>query len=204
MTGVPDHVDGRMLAITEAAGGNIINRDRMWHYTEGIENWSADLDPARHPHSAGPVLDVARRARTAPAGSAVPGFDTLGTLGTSCGPATTIPGSCSTSGSSSEFALSGSEQNPDLTSRSWRGVSARAAPAAGPVKAFLDKGEDFRRARISAELVKRMNALAGDNLLDAAEVRARSRRATARSTIHSPRTCRSPRSAAPAITSATG
>ncbi|TGR60542.1 FAD-binding protein, partial [bacterium M00.F.Ca.ET.194.01.1.1] len=40
ITGVPDHVDGRMLAITEQAGGSIINRDRMWHYVEGIKNWA--------------------------------------------------------------------------------------------------------------------------------------------------------------------
>jgi len=39
ISGVPEHVDGRMLAITENAGGRIVNRDRMWHYTEGIKNW---------------------------------------------------------------------------------------------------------------------------------------------------------------------
>ena len=72
--GVPDHVDGRMLAITEAAGGNIINRDRMWHYTEGIAELEPDLDQARHPHPARPLLAVARRARAAPAGAAVPGL----------------------------------------------------------------------------------------------------------------------------------
>src|SRR6266568_8089435 len=37
--GVPEHVDGRMLAIAERAGGRLVNRDRMWHYTEGIQNW---------------------------------------------------------------------------------------------------------------------------------------------------------------------
>jgi Predicted oxidoreductase len=36
LSGVPDHVDGRMLGITESAGGRIVNRDRMWHYVEGI------------------------------------------------------------------------------------------------------------------------------------------------------------------------
>ncbi|MBT2571054.1 FAD-binding dehydrogenase [Planococcus sp. ISL-110] len=40
LSGVPEHVDGRMLAITEKAGGRIVNRDRMWHYTEGIKNWN--------------------------------------------------------------------------------------------------------------------------------------------------------------------
>ena len=38
--GVPDYVDGRMLEITEAAGARLINRDRMWHYTEGLRNWN--------------------------------------------------------------------------------------------------------------------------------------------------------------------
>src|SRR5205085_665949 len=32
ISGVPEHVDGRMIGITEAAGGRLINRDRMWHY----------------------------------------------------------------------------------------------------------------------------------------------------------------------------
>ena len=39
LTGVPAYVDGRMLAITEAAGGSVVNRDRMWHYVEGVRNW---------------------------------------------------------------------------------------------------------------------------------------------------------------------
>src|ERR1700744_947163 len=44
-----------------------------------------------------------------------------------------------------EFALSGSEQNPDLTGKSWRQVAKRAvgkgAPA--PVEAFKSHGRDF-------------------------------------------------------------
>ena len=39
LAGVPAHVDGRMIAITEKAGARVINRDRMWHYTEGITNY---------------------------------------------------------------------------------------------------------------------------------------------------------------------
>ena len=62
-----------------------------------------------------------------------------------------------------EFALSGSEQNPDFTSKSWRQVvAARRAGIPGPVKAFMDKGEDFIVERDLARLVERMNALAGD------------------------------------------
>ena len=61
ISGVPDYVDGRMLAITERAGGRIVNPDRMWHYTEGIQNWDpiwarhGIRDPARA------VLAVVRR-----------------------------------------------------------------------------------------------------------------------------------------------
>src|SRR5262245_40524077 len=40
VSGVPAHVDGRMLEITEDSGGHLINPDRMWHYTEGIHNWA--------------------------------------------------------------------------------------------------------------------------------------------------------------------
>jgi uncharacterized protein len=38
LSGVADHVDGRMLGIAEQAGGNVVNPDRMWHSTEGIAN----------------------------------------------------------------------------------------------------------------------------------------------------------------------
>ena len=40
VAGVPHHVDGRMIAITKAAGGAAINEDRMWHYTEGLRNFA--------------------------------------------------------------------------------------------------------------------------------------------------------------------
>ena len=71
ITGVPDHVDGRMLGITESAGGTIINRDRMWHYVEGIKNWESDLDQACDPHSARAVVAVARCARQTVSGAAL-------------------------------------------------------------------------------------------------------------------------------------
>jgi hypothetical protein len=66
-----------------------------------------------------------------------------------------------------EFALSGSEQNPDLTGRSIRGVLGRigrGAPA--PVAAFMERGADFIVERELGTLVQRMNALAGTPLLD--------------------------------------
>lgn len=162
ISGVPAHVDGRMLGITEAAGGRVVNRDRMWHYTEGIQNWSPIW--ARHgirilPGPSSMWFDATGRRFTAPD---FPGFDTLHTLG-----------SITASGHDhswfvltrtiveKEFALSGSEQNPDLTGKSVRDVLARVRPGApGPVQAFLDHGEDFVVADTVAELVAGMNKLA--------------------------------------------
>ena len=95
ITGVPDHVDGRMLAITEAAGGTIINPDRMWHYVEGIKNWNPIWTDARHPHPARPVIALARRARPAACRCrSSPASTRSARSSTSWRPATTIPGSC--------------------------------------------------------------------------------------------------------------
>jgi len=167
ITGVPDHVDGRMLAITETAGGKIINRDRMWHYVEGIKNW----DPIWTNHAIrilpGPSsiwLDARGKRLPVPL---YPGFDTLATLRYIMETGydyswfilnKRIIGK--------EFALSGSEQNPDLTGKSWLQVLQRArggVPA--PVQAFMDKGEDFIVEGELSALVARMNKLVGDNLL---------------------------------------
>lgn len=38
ITGVPEYVDGRMLDIATDQGVRLVNRDRMWHYTEGLQN----------------------------------------------------------------------------------------------------------------------------------------------------------------------
>ena len=80
ISGVPEHVDGRMLGIAGGAGGRIVNRDRMWHYTEGIQNWKPLW--AHHgirilPGPSSLWLDA--RGRRLPAPN-FPGFDTLGTL----------------------------------------------------------------------------------------------------------------------------
>ena len=182
LSGVPDHVDGRMLKITEDAGANIINPDRMWHYTEGIENWSPIW--TRHgirilPGPSPLWLDATGRRLPVPL---FPGFDTLGTLE-----------HLMTTGHDyswfvltqkiieREFALSGSEQNPDLTSKSMRQVIAsrigKGAPA--PVEAFKRHGVDFIVEHDLRSLVRRMNALTGDELIDAGdlerEIRARDR-----------------------------
>ena len=179
--GVPDYVDGRMLGVTEAAGGTIINGDRMWHYTEGIQNWRPIW--SRHgirilPGPSALWLDARGKRLPAPL---FPGFDTLGTLA-----------HLMTTGYDyswfilskkiieREFALSGSEQNPDLTSGSWRKViRARRGGAQAPVRAFLQRGADFIVEYSLSDLVRRMNELAGEQLLDLAgierEVSARDR-----------------------------
>ncbi|HET8614465.1 MAG TPA: FAD-binding dehydrogenase [Actinomycetales bacterium] len=173
LTGVPDHVDGRMLGITQAAGGAVVNPDRMWHYTEGIANW----DPVWSGHGIrilpGPSslwLDAEGHRLPVPN---FPGFDTLGTLA-----------HLRTTGHDhswfvlsqkiieKEFALSGSEQNPDLTGRSVRQVLGRVRPGApGPVEAFKKRGEDFVVADTVEQLVEGMNALTPTPLLDVERVR---------------------------------
>lgn len=182
ITGVPDHVDGRMLAITEAAGGTIINRDRMWHYVEGIKNWNpiwTDHAIRILPGPSSLWLDARGRRLPVPL---YPGFDTLATLKYIM--ATGYDYSwfiLNRKIIQKEFALSGSEQNPDFTSGKWAQVIRRATKGIpGPVKAFMEKGEDFIVERDLATLVKRMNVLVGGApLLDldgvAREIAARDR-----------------------------
>jgi len=182
ITGVPDHVDGRMLAITEQAGGRVINRDRMWHYVEGIRNWSPIWTEHAIRILPGPSslwLDARGKRLPVPL---YPGFDTLATLSHIMSTGFDYSWFILTKKIiQKEFALSGSEQNPDLTGKSWRQVLGRATSGIpGPVKAFMEKGEDFIVEADLAKLVARMNALAGgEPLLEAAqverEIRARDR-----------------------------
>ena len=173
ITGVPDHVDGRMLAITEAAGGRLINRDRMWHYVEGIRNWApvwTDHAIRILPGPSSIWLDATGKRLPPPL---YPGFDTLATLAHLRGTGHDHSWFVLTEKIiRKEFALSGSEQNPDLTGKSWRRVLGRATSGIpGPVRAFMDKGEDFIIERELARLVERMNALVGGApLLDVAQV----------------------------------
>jgi uncharacterized protein len=173
ISGVPDYVDGRMLAITEAAGGTVINRDRMWHYVEGIKNWNpiwTDHAIRILPGPSSLWLDAGGKRLPVPL---YPGFDTLVTLKYIMATGHDYSWFILTRKIiEKEFALSGSEQNPDFTGKSWRKVIARArAGIPGPVKAFMDKGEDFIIERDLATLVKRMNALVGGMpLLDLASV----------------------------------
>jgi predicted oxidoreductase len=173
LSGVPDHVDGRMLAITQSAGANIINPDRMWHYTEGLQNWNPIW--SRHgiriiPGPSPLWFDARGRRLPVPL---FPGFDTLGTLE-----------HIMTTGHDytwfvltqkiieREFALSGSEQNPDITSKSPRKVLAsRVGPGApGPVEAFKRHGADFIVEHDLPTLVRRMNELTDEPLIDGAEL----------------------------------
>ena len=173
LSGVPAHVDGLMLGITEQAGGRIINRDRMWHYTEGIENWNPiwDLHGIRIlPGPSSLWLDATGKRLPVPL---YPGFDTLGTLDhimhTGHGYTWFV---LSQKIIEKEFTLSGSEQNPDLTGKDVRGVLGRASGGApGPVQAFMDHGADFVIERELDALVRRMNKLTGENLIDESELR---------------------------------
>jgi len=172
ISGVPTHVDGRMLAITEKAGGRIVNRDRMWHYTEGLKNWN----PVWSNHGIrilpGPSsiwLDA--RGQRLPAPN-FPGFDTLGTLEAIQKTGFDYSWFILTKKIiQKEFALSGSEQNPDLTGKSIKQVIGRAtAGIPGPVKAFMENGEDFVIADSLEELVKGMNQLTGENYIQLDEI----------------------------------
>lgn len=174
VAGVPAHVDGRMLGITEAAGGQIINPDRMWHYTEGLQNW----DPVWPNHGIrilpGPSslwLDATGKRLPAPL---YPGFDTLGTLKHLMATGHDYSWFVLTQKIiEKEFALSGSEQNPDLTNRSVRQVLQRVRPGApAPVEAFKRNGADFVVAPTVEKLVAGMNGLVGEELLSAPDVRA--------------------------------
>jgi predicted oxidoreductase len=167
--GVPDHVDGRMVGIAEAAGARIINRDRMWHYTEGVRNFAPIWSGHGIRILPGPSslwLDAIGNRLPAPL---FPGFDTLDTLAHIM--ATGFDYSWFILNQSivkREFALSGSEQNPDLTGKSWRFVMRRALgkKAAGPVEAFKEHGADFVVRDNIRDLVAAMNELAGEKRLD--------------------------------------
>jgi len=177
ITGVPAYVDGRGLDIAERAGARLVNRDRMWHYVEGIRNWNP-IWP-RHgirilPGPSSLWLDALGRRLPFPA---LPGYDTLSTLRH----LRTAPGLAAHDHSwfiltqailEKEFALSGSEQNGDITSGEWlRVLKTRLGKGASPeVEAFKAQGADFVVADQVETLVEKMNALTPTPLLDAAAV----------------------------------
>ncbi|WP_415915973.1 FAD-binding dehydrogenase [Speluncibacter jeojiensis] len=167
LTGVPAHVDGRMLGIAEAAGGSIVNRDRMWHYTEGITNW----DPIWPGHGIriipGPSSMWFDAAGTRLPSPNFPGFDTLGTfehiLRTGHEYTWFV---LDQQIIEKEFALSGSEQNPDFTNRDLKLLLQRVKKGApGPIEAFKRHGVDFVVKDNLRDLVDGMNALTDEPLL---------------------------------------
>ena len=157
LSGVPAHVDGQMLLATEDAGASVVNGDRMWHYTEGIHNHSPVW--AQHgirilPGPSSLWFDATGKRLPVPL---FPGFDTLGTLahiGTTGYEHTWFVATHKIV--EKEFALSGSEQNPDLTGKDVRLLATRVkAGVAAPVQAFLDRGRGLRRRRHAARAGRR-------------------------------------------------
>ncbi len=170
VAGVPAHVDGRMLEISQRAGASWINRDRMWHYTEGVRNWNPIWQ--NHgirilPAPSSMWFDATGRRLPVPL---FPGFDTIATLA-----------HIGASGHAHswfvlnrriierEFALSGSEQNPDITAKDLK-LTLRSRLQPGivpePVQRFMDHGEDFVVRDNLRELVAGMNELTEEPLLD--------------------------------------
>jgi predicted oxidoreductase len=173
ISGVPEHVDGRMIGIAQAAGGNVINPDRMWHYVEGIENWNPIWSKHGIRILPGPSslwLDATGKRLPVPL---FPGFDTLGTLEHIMRTGHDYTWFVLTQKIiEKEFALSGSEQNPDIANKSVRELlrSRLAAGAPAPVEAFKRHGVDFIVERELRDLVAGMNALTDEPLLDFASV----------------------------------
>ncbi len=178
ITGVPAYVDGRMLDIAAEAGARLVNRDRMWHYVEGVRNW-APIWP-RHairilPGPSPLWFDALGRRLPHPA---LPGYDTMATLKH----LRTTPDLAAHDHSwfivtetmlAKEFALSGSEQNADITNRNLLGVLRSRLGKGAPkeVAAFRDKGADFVVADDLETLVAKMNDLTEQPLLDPALIR---------------------------------
>ena len=173
LSGVPAHVDGRMLGISERAGARLINGDRMWHYTEGIANHSPVWE--RHgirilPGPSSLWLDATGSRLPVPL---FPGFDTLGTLEHIMATGHEHTWFILTQKIiEKEFALSGSEQNPDLTNRDYRLLAKRVLPGApAPVEKFKEVGEDFVVADTLDELLDGMERLSPEAPIDRDRVR---------------------------------
>jgi predicted oxidoreductase len=169
VAGVPAHVDGRVIAIAQAAGGRLINPDRMWHYVEGVRNWNPIWPNHGIRILPGPSsmwFDARGRRLPVPL---FPGFDTLGTLEHIGKTGYDYSWFVLTQSIiRKEFALSGSEQNPDFTNKNWRMVLQRGVgrEASGPVEAFKKNGVDFVVRDNLPDLVAGMNELAGEGLIE--------------------------------------
>lgn len=170
LSGVPASVDGDFLPAVARTGGRLINGDRMWHYPEGIHNHSPVWP--RHgirilPGPSALWLDATGRTLPAPL---FPGFDSLGALRHILGTGHSYSWFVlNKTIATKEFALSGSEQNPDLTGKDVRLLASRLRRGSDtPLQRFLDRGVDFLQAGTPAELAERMNRLTGAQLIEPA------------------------------------
>lgn len=175
VVGVPAHVDGRMIKISESAGARLTNTDRMWAYPEGMMNW----DPVWPDHGIriipGPSsmwLDA--EGKRLP-NTIIPGGDNLGGVGhigrTGHGYSWFV---LNKTIADKEFIFSGSEQNPDLTIKKVKNLLSKVGPGTHPaIQAFMDNGEDWVIADDLGELVRGMNALTDDDApeIDVAQLR---------------------------------
>ncbi|MBU8867490.1 FAD-binding dehydrogenase [Paenarthrobacter aromaticivorans] len=169
LSGVPASVDGDFLPVAESLGASLVNGDRMWHYPEGIHNY----DPVWPKHGIrilpGPSslwLDADGQQLPAPL---FPGFDSLGALRHIVATGHSYSWFVlNRTIALKELALSGSEQNPDLTGRDVSLLVSRLKPGSDtPIQRFLDKGIDFIQGSSPHDLAGKMNALAGNQLVSA-------------------------------------
>jgi uncharacterized protein len=141
----------------------------MWHYVEGIQNWNPiwpDHGIRILPGPSSIWLDATGNRLPAPL---FPGFDTLGTLDYLRKTGFDYSWFVLTQRIiKREFALSGSEQNPDLTNKDIRLLLQRVVSKSGtaPVEAFKKHGADFVAADNLTDLVGGMNALTDEPRLD--------------------------------------
>lgn len=172
LSGVPDHVDGRMLEVARRAGANLTNIDRMWNYPEGVGHFAPRWSHHGVRILAGPSslwLDAFGRRLPPPY---FPVFDTLGAY-------ERIVESgrhhswflLNHAIASKELALSGSEHNPDITERNLPLLLKRGLPRpVAPVAEFIERCPDFLTAGSLPDLVAGMNELAGEPLVDAGQL----------------------------------
>ncbi|WP_281381147.1 FAD-binding dehydrogenase [Corynebacterium anserum] len=173
--GVPAHVDGRMIGISEAAGARLTNTDRMWHYPEGMQNWDSVWPTHGIRIIPGPSsLWLDAEGKRLPT-TIIPGGDNLKGLAyvgrTGYGYSWFV---LNKSIVDKEFIFSGSEQNPDLTIKKVKNLLTKVGPGTHPaIQNFMDHGEDWVIAENLGDLVKGMNQLVGEDApqIDVADLR---------------------------------
>jgi len=181
LLGAPAHVDGSMVKVLEESGARIINRDRMWHYTEGVEHTSPIW--TKHgihilPGPSSMWFDARGTRLPVPL---FPGFDTLGTLEYIMKTGYDHTWFVLTQRIiARELVLSGSDQNPDLTGKNIIMLLKHALTgASAQIEGFKRDGIDFVVERNLRDLVDGMNRITDEPLIDLAslqrEIEARDR-----------------------------